>query len=132
MSLSRGDILEVILRYQQLREDYEAIVEDSRYKGWISSYNVANCYSNSLHVRTVLAPVDGMRDELRQIGLDMTMAMTEVYDNYTIDEWHDTYIKYFEKQVNSLCEAKEKLLSKEYWPRRPLVNSDDSCNNIEL
>lgn len=126
-----ADVLEVVLRYQQLRQEYQSIVDDSRYQGWISDYNVANCYSNTLHVRTVLAPIDGMKEELRLIGLDMTIAMAEVYDNYTIDEWCDTYIKPFEKQMYKLWESKEKLLSKEYWPRRPLVSSYDSCNNIE-
>lgn len=126
-----GDILEAVLQLQELKQDYESILEDSRYKGWINDYNVANCFSNPQHVRSVLASVDAMKEELHQLSKSMTISMMEVYDNYTINEWFDTYIRPFEKQVQSLCEAKEKLLSKETWPRRPLTLGD-SCSNTNL
>lgn len=116
-----GDVLEAILRFQQLKQDYEIIIGDSRVKGWISDYNIDNCFSNPQHVVTALAQIDMIKEELEQINEEIVRALAEIYDNYTVSEWKETYVKPFEKQILYYYHAKEKLLSKTVWPKRPLT-----------
>ncbi|KAJ8934716.1 hypothetical protein NQ318_004500 [Aromia moschata] len=46
--------------------------------------------------------------------------MFEVYDNFTIDEWKDTYIKPLERKMDAMWNARTSILNKDSWPRRPL------------
>lgn len=116
-----GDILEAVLKFQQLVQDYEAITGDSRVKGWITDYNIEHSFSSPQYVISALMQIDMIKAELDALDGEFTTAMIEVYDNYTIDEWKETYLKPFEKQVLLYYTAKEKLLARTSWPRRPLV-----------
>jgi hexosaminidase len=119
-----GDILEGVLKLQQLKQEYENILEDSRVKGWMSEYNRNHEFSNPQHVQSVTAPLSRIRGELMLVDNEITAAMYEVYDNYTINEWKETYVKPFEREVKSMVEARDKILAKDSWPRRPLQGCD--------
>ncbi|EFA10268.1 Hexosaminidase D-like Protein [Tribolium castaneum] len=124
-SYTGGDILEGALKLQQLKQEYETILEDSRVKGWMSDYNKNHQFSNPQHVQSVTAPLNRIKGELMQLDGEMTAAMYEVYDNYTVSEWRETYIKPFEREVRAMVDARDKILAKNYWPRRPLLQDGD-------
>ncbi|KAJ8913624.1 hypothetical protein NQ315_013446 [Exocentrus adspersus] len=117
-----GNVLELVLHLQQLKQEFEAILDDSRVHGWLSSYNIDHTFSNPNYVDSVTAPLKRIKSELDQVENDITEAMFEIYDNYTIEEWKETYIKPFVEKVDRLWEAKENILAKDSWPRRPLRN----------
>lgn len=58
--------------------------------------------------------------ELTYIERDMRSAMSDVYDRYTIAEWVSTFLQPLDTQLQSLWDAREKLLSRTHWPKRPL------------
>ncbi|XP_044266884.1 hexosaminidase D-like [Tribolium madens] len=124
-SYTGGDILEGVLKLQQLKQEYETILEDSRVKGWMSDYNKNHQFSNPQHVQSVTAPLNRIKGELLQLDSEMTTAMYEVYDNYTISEWRETYIRPFEREIKAMVDARDKILAKNYWPRRPLQDGDE-------
>uniref|UniRef100_V5GYD2 beta-N-acetylhexosaminidase n=1 Tax=Anoplophora glabripennis TaxID=217634 RepID=V5GYD2_ANOGL len=115
-----GNILEYVLHLQQLKQEFETILEDPRVHGWLDNYNIKHKFSNPNHVDSVTAPLSRIKSDLSQIDNGITTAMYEIYDNYTIEEWKETYIKPFEKRINAMWEAKKNILSKDSWPRRPL------------
>lgn len=63
--------------------------------------------------------------ELDYIHRDVVAAMSDIYDSATVTEWIDTFIKPLNIKLNKLWEAKEKLLSKDDWPRRPFTSQFD-------
>lgn len=121
-SYSGGDVLEAVVRLYQLQQEYDLILEDSRVKGWISDYSIAHFFSNPQYVLAALAPIDRIREELIHVEEDMATALMEVYDNYTVSEWIETYIKPFKTKIVYYYEAKQKLISRDSWPRRPLAD----------
>lgn len=119
-----GDVLEAILRFQQLKQDFEAIAEDSRVKGWITDYNIDHSFSSPQYVSSALLQIDHIKREFDEVDEEIKKAMREVYDNYTVDEWRETYSIPFQKQILRYFDAKEKLLAKTSWPRRPLITEN--------
>lgn len=115
-----GEILENVIHFHQLKQEFDEILEDSRVKGWLSDYNRAHTFSNNQYVKSVLIPMGKIKGELDLIKGDITTALSDVYDQYTVDEWIETFIEPFEKKVLTMWQAKQNLLNKESWPRRPL------------
>lgn len=64
--------------------------------------------------------VDRLKMELMYLQQDLRGAMGELYDNHTIDEWTYTFISPTNSKLQTMWEAKEKLLAVKVWPRRPL------------
>lgn len=119
-----GDILEAILRFQQLKQDFDAITDDSRVKGWITDYNIDHCFSSPQHVVSALLQIDHIKEEFEEIDEEIKTAMIDVYDNFTLSEWRETYVVPFQKQLFYYFSAKEKLLSRTSWPKRPLIGGN--------
>ena len=66
------------------------------------------------------AELDRCKMELAYIEQDMRSAMSEIYDRHTIAEWVSTFLRPLDSQLHSLWDAREKLLSRTHWPKRPL------------
>lgn len=125
-----GSILEMVIRLQQLKQDYDLIMSDSRIKGWLNDYNVVHTFSSPQYIESVTEPLNRIKHELSFINRDLKAAMQDVYDVHTIEEWRETYIKPFSERIERLWKAREAVLSKDSWPRRPLPPSDK--NKLEL
>ena len=54
-----------------------------------------------------------LKTEFRRAG-------SEIYDQYTIEEWVEANLLPYEKRLVDQWVAREKLLSRVDWPRRPL------------
>lgn len=119
-----GAILESVLKLDQLKKDFTNLMEDSVVKGWMDDYNVNHLYSNLMYVESAMENLDVYKMHLEQIEADLINHMNKMYDNYTITEWCETYIRPLNKQIERLWTAKEKLLSKEDWPKRPLTSEN--------
>nr|CAD7260043.1 unnamed protein product [Timema shepardi] len=113
-------ILDAAERLYSVTLNVERLLSDSTVKGWLTQYNIDHSFSSPSHVEHATAELDRCRMELTYIERDMKLAMAEVYDRHTAVEWVSTFIQPLTIRLQKLWEAKEKLLTKEYWPRRPL------------
>lgn len=112
------------LRLFLLTQEVNKMEQDNTFKGWLKPYNIKYSFSNPSHVERAVAELDRRKMELMYIEKEMRSAMEEIYDNYTIQEWVETYITPLNEKFNELWEAKEKILEKTAWPRRPLRKPD--------
>lgn len=119
-----GDVLEAVLHFQQLQQDFKEMLRDPRVNGWITDYNIEHSFSNPQHVVVALSDLDRIEEEYHEIVEEIRMAMLDVYDNYTVSEWRETYLEPLRKQILHLVNARERLLTKESWPRRPLIEGN--------
>ncbi|CAG9857819.1 unnamed protein product [Phyllotreta striolata] len=123
-----GDVLENLIRFQQLRQEFEAIGDKSRFKGWLSEYNVKQCFSNPIYVESIMNSIGRIRDDVFELKLDLSESLGTIYDEFTVREWMDTYFVPFEDQLEILWKAKSKLLTTRVWNRRPLNGSNCDLN----
>lgn len=119
-----ADILEAVLRFQQFKVDFETMIKDSRVNGWITDFNIKHRFSSPQHVTSALLHINYLKKEFEEIDMEIREAMLEVYDNYTVNEWRETYIKPLEKQILYYLNAKKTLLSRTSWPKRPLLEEN--------
>lgn len=119
-----GDILEYVIQLHQLIQEYDAIVDDPRYNRWMNTNNLKFSFSSPSHVETITSSLKKLKTDLETVEVDITLALSEVYDKYTIKEWKDTYIEPFKQKIQFMWEARRKILAKDTWPRRPLFKNE--------
>lgn len=117
-------IYAAILRLSSLVQEVNKMEQDNTFKGWLKPYNLKYSFSNPSHVERAVAELDRHRSGIMYIEKEIRSAMENIYDNYTIEEWLETYVSPLNEKFNELWEAKEKILEKNVWPRRPLTKSD--------
>lgn len=119
-----GDVLEYVIQLHQLMQEYDAIVEDARFARWMNQYHVKHSFSNPSEIENLTSFLGKIRNELSTVEVDITLALSEVYDKYTVNEWKDTFIKPFKQKVESTWQARQQILMKDSWPRRPLIQKE--------
>ncbi|VEN55664.1 unnamed protein product [Callosobruchus maculatus] len=120
-----GNLLESALTLNQLKQELIALKEDSRVKGWMSSgYNVKHHFSNPGHMEAIKAILVRIQTEMEDLQVEIGKALSEIYDEYTVEEWQSTHVLPFVNEVDSLLTTCDKLLAKDTWPRRPLNRHD--------
>lgn len=97
--ITGGDVLENLLHFHRLQQDFAEIVEDFRVKGWLSEYQKLRSFSNPKHVKAVGLPLEKLKDDLSTIRFEIAKSLSTVYDQYTVEEWLQTYLIPFENQV---------------------------------
>ena len=112
------------LRLFTLQQEINRMEIDNTFKGWMKAYNVRHAFSSPSHVETAVAELDKFKMEILYIEKEMREAMEGIYDRYTVDEWLETFVGPLNEKVTRLWEAKEKILDKYEWPRRPLGNDE--------
>ncbi|XP_078048556.1 hexosaminidase D [Augochlora pura] len=117
-------IYATILRLFSLTQEVAKMEQDNTFKGWLKPYNIKHSFSSPVHVERAIADLDRHKMELVYIEKEMRNAMEDIYDNYTIQEWIETYLAPLNDKFTELWEAKTKLLEKNVWPRRPLKYSE--------
>ncbi|XP_031846822.1 hexosaminidase D [Nomia melanderi] len=117
-------IYATILRLHSLTQEVTKMEQDNTFKGWLKPYNIKYSFSSPIHVEHAVADLDRHKVEILYIEKEMRTAMADIYDNYTIQEWIDTYLAPLNDKFTQLWEAKEKVLAKNVWPRRPLKKSE--------
>lgn len=113
-----------ILRLYTLTQEITKMEQDNTYKGWLKPYNIKYAFASPSYVERAVTDLDRHKMEIMYIEKEMRTAMEDIYDNYTIQEWLDTYTAPLNEKLNQLWEAKEKLLEKNTWPKRPLAKVD--------
>lgn len=121
-SFPGSSVYDNALRLSNLNEEIQKMMDGSTFKGWFTEYNVQMMFSSRSQVEQATAELDRYKMELAYIEKDMSTAMSEVYDSSTASEWIATFIKPVNTKLQKFWEAKEKLLSKDDWPRRPLTS----------
>ncbi|KAF5274021.1 hypothetical protein FQA39_LY01136 [Lamprigera yunnana] len=119
-SYNGGDVLRVVQKFHLLKESFESMLQNSKVEGWVDGYNIRNNFSNPYYVESGLEDLLGIKNELAQLQINFRESMEPIFDNYTINEWEDTYLTPLIFQANKLYKFKENLLSRDDWPRRPL------------
>lgn len=117
-------IYATVLRLYSLTQEVLKMEQDNTYKGWLKPYNIRYSFASPSYVERAVTDLDRYKMEVMYIEKDMRTAMEDIYDNYTIQEWLETYTAPLNEKLGQLWEAKEKLLEKNTWPRRPLTKSD--------
>lgn len=120
-----GNVLENVLRLQQVKQDLDGILSMSESVGWLTEYNIRHSFSSPRYVETVMGLLSKVRSDFEMLDSDLTAALQEVYDNYTVVEWRETVVKPFEEKVNAIWKARQALLGKDHWPRRPLTAKEE-------
>ncbi|XP_034938120.1 hexosaminidase D-like isoform X2 [Chelonus insularis] len=118
------EIYSVILRLFGLNQEINQMEQDNTFKGWLKPYNVKYKFSNPSHVERAVTDLNKFKMELLYIEKEMQSAMSGIYDNYTFTEWIETYVAPLNDKINSLWDAKESILEKNSWPRRPLQKTE--------
>lgn len=117
-------IYAAILRLYTLTQELTKMEQDNTYKGWLKPYNIKYSFASPSYVERAVTDLDRHKMEIMYIEKEIRTAMEDIYDNYTIQEWLDTYTTPLNVKLNQLWEAKEKLLEKNTWPKRPLTKID--------
>ncbi|KAJ8670491.1 hypothetical protein QAD02_001750 [Eretmocerus hayati] len=111
------------LRLYSLCQEITRMEQDGTYKGWLKPYNIKYAFSNPSHVERAVAELDRYKMEIIYIEREMKSAMEGIYSNYTVQEWLETYLYPVNDKIMALWDAKERILNKESWPRRPLTKT---------
>ncbi|KAK3912819.1 Hexosaminidase D [Frankliniella fusca] len=89
-------------------------------RGWLSDENIKWNFSNPHQVEAATGDIDRFKMELTNLKTEFRHASADIYDKYTIEEWIETNMQPYEKRLDNLWVAREKLLMRADWPRRPL------------
>ncbi|KAL2714480.1 hypothetical protein V1478_015665 [Vespula squamosa] len=114
----------VTLRLYSLMQEINKMEQDNIFKGWLKPYNLKYSFSSPSHIERIIDELNRHKLEIMYIEKEMRSAMENIYDNYTIQEWLETYITPLNEKVTQLYEAEEKILEKNTWPKRPLTKVD--------
>ncbi|KAI4486939.1 hypothetical protein M0802_012196 [Mischocyttarus mexicanus] len=114
----------VTLRLHALIQEINKMHQDNIYKGWLKPYNIKHKFSSPSHIEQIIGDLNRYKVEIMYIEKDFRTAMEDIYDNYTIQEWIETYIKPINEEITQLHDAEEKILEKNSWQRRPLTKID--------
>ncbi|KZC10980.1 PREDICTED: hexosaminidase D-like [Dufourea novaeangliae] len=117
-------IYAAIFRLFSLTQEVTKMEQDNTFKGWLKPYNIKYSFSSPSHVERAVVDLDRHKMELMYIEKDMRSAMEDIYDDHTIQEWIETYLAPLNDKFTELWDAKEKILEKNVWPRRPLKKSE--------
>lgn len=114
----------LILRLHNIMQEINKMEQDNTFKGWLKPYNLKYSFSSPSHIEGILEELSRHKSQLKYIEKEMYYAMNGIYDNYTIQEWLETYVTPLSEKVIQLYEAEEKILKKNTWPKRPLIKPD--------
>ncbi|XP_014270971.1 hexosaminidase D isoform X1 [Halyomorpha halys] len=91
----------------------------SHYKGWMSNYNMKFSFSNPSHIEFATNNFLSIYAELNDIERDIRQCMDNIYDNSTVEEWVFTYVSPIKEELRIAIDSRNKILSKDAWPKRP-------------
>lgn len=114
----------VILRLHSLMQEINKMEQDNIFKGWLKPYNLKYSFSSPSHIERIIEELNRHKSEIMYIEKEMYFAMEDIYDNYTVQEWLETYVTPLREKIMQLYEAEEKILEKNTWPKRPLIKVD--------
>lgn len=109
IAFSGGDILEYIIHFHQLDQEFSELLENPQVKGWLSHYNTVNNFSNPAIVKSALISIDEIKVELEVVKEQISRSMLKIYYKHTVLEWLATYLEPVEKKVLNLKPFESKL-----------------------
>ncbi|KAL7298818.1 hexosaminidase D-like [Trichogramma pretiosum] len=115
-----SSIYSATLRLHSLTQEITRMEQDSTYRGWLKPYNIKYRFSNPSHVERAVSELDRYKMEIVYIEKEMKSATEGIFNNYTVQEWLETYLYPLNDKIIELWNAKEKILERDSWPRRPL------------
>lgn len=108
------------LKLFSIQQELSRMKQDNTFIGWLTPYNMKYSFSSPSHVERAVADLDRYKMEVLYLEKEIRVAMEGIYDNYTIREWLETHLVPLNDEIENIWEAKEKILEKKSWPRRPL------------
>ncbi|XP_046382430.1 hexosaminidase D-like [Ischnura elegans] len=113
-------VLHVAERLHALKADVERVAAMPEAKGWATKYNVDHKFSSPFHIEQFSREVDGLRGHMAVLEREARLALSEVYDSSTVEEWVSSVMGPLFNRVREMWDGKEALLAVEEWPLRPL------------
>jgi hexosaminidase len=89
-------------------------------EGWLTEYNFRHNYSSPFRVNEGLEEYSRMTYLVTALIRQANLALTEVYDNYTVTEWIEQKIYPLYKDLSDFKTKADTLKMRNIWPRRPL------------
>lgn len=99
----------------------EQFFESNYILGWVSDYNVKAKFSSPPLIEQAMMRYN---DGVRNVSLfqnSISIALSEVYDKYTVAEWIEINIKPLTVKLEQYVASMKMLLLSSVWPRRPLI-----------
>ena len=112
------------LKLFSIQQEIARMKQDNTFRGWLTPYNTKYSFSSPSHVERAVADLDRFKMEILYLEKEVRVVMESIYDNYTIQEWLETHLLPMNDEIEKIWEAKEKILERETWPRRPLLKSE--------
>ncbi|XP_014241862.1 hexosaminidase D-like isoform X2 [Cimex lectularius] len=119
-SFPGNSLHEEIAKFSQLIYRIKLAKNHSIFKGWMTSYNLDNAFSNPSHVEEISKEILSLYMELMELETSIEMAMDEVYNNATTKEWINVYLEPYKNELKMIVDGRNKILATDHWPKRPI------------
>ncbi|KAL5019522.1 hypothetical protein ScPMuIL_002414 [Solemya velum] len=96
---------------------------DEELRGYLNPYQIKYKVSNQWMLRRIFPRISHVRETLRSSVLPLRRALTDFYDEYTVDEWMEINFNPLLKEYEHYSSAVEEILEQRALPRRPFAVS---------
>lgn len=118
-------VFEVIQKLYILKHDIDDMLKNPHVKGWVAEYNIEHMFASPQHVEQGLQDLSMLLFDFNKLMSDAQVALKEVYDEYTVNEWITMNMVPTQKQLQRLYKVSGKLTEKTFWPRNPITSNKD-------
>lgn len=114
-------VFRLTLRHNDVTKSLDKFISDTtKHKGWLTEYNVRHNFSSPMRVNELLREFSYHNSSLQMLLDAAVKALSEVYDDYTVNEWIELNIYPFMKTMKQMWDDGMRLKNYDVWPRRPL------------
>ena len=113
-------IYEIAQRLYLLKRDIDAMTQNDVFIGWVNDYNIEHNFGSPQRLEQGLQDLSMLLFEFRKLMSDAEIALKEVYDEHTVQEWISLNLKKTLRMLENLETSSNLMLKKKTWPQRPL------------
>lgn len=116
-----SQVLRYVLRVFAIHTEVRQYLENVNFKrGWLTPYNIKHNFSSPIRIEELASDAIRLHSTLKSVAKNAVDSMSDVYDQWTIDEFVEQTIDPLIKKLNSLQKHANQLMSIRAWPQRPL------------
>lgn len=86
-------IYQLMIEYAYLESSCDKFINSDGCLTWLNDYNVKRNFTNPVHVEPIYTAASGKLQQLEDIGLRLTWALSEVYRPPSVTEWLATHLQ---------------------------------------
>lgn len=114
-----------VQQFNDLLIKKQYLIDSNYYKGWMSPMNIKQQFSSPDHIMSATRNLTDMISTAGHIRESMQGYLADAFDQYTADEWMETFLQPLQDWLNQLQKDAESMISKSVWPRRPLYDPNN-------